>query len=141
MERKVLEDIIASEPVGKKEFEIADDIGERNDKGRQKVGRCCKTLENKGLIYKENKQANYHITRMIYGNPELSGYLFYKAIKTILDSSMVWISTTNKFCNNELCKKIVSETSSDSDNNNTFDTNSYNDQIDLFEFGLLSLSN
>ena len=74
IERQVLENIIAGEPDGKKIFQIAKDIG----KNRSKVTQYCKRLEKKNLIFKENKQASYHITKKIYGYPGLTGFLFGK---------------------------------------------------------------
>jgi hypothetical protein len=139
MRRKILEEIIISEPNGKRLSQISYIQNVKNvdkDKVRQKVGRYCKKLEKKDFIYKENKQAKYHVTEKIYGYPKLTGFLFSsRALKSIRNTPTNWICTTNKFCNNELCKKILGKISSPESNNDAFYTKCYN-QITLFELGL-----
>ena len=109
-EIRVLEEIIASEPVGKRLSSISfiEKAKKKKDKDkvRQRMGRICKKLEFKGYISKENKQAKYHITKKIYGYPNKTGFLFGKEgiifINLGNDYINNWISATSKFCNNEL---------------------------------------
>jgi hypothetical protein len=65
-------------------YQIAAGVGKTDDKGRQRVGRCCRKLKDDGYIYKENKRANYHIAKKVYGYPELSAFSFgNQAIRTV----------------------------------------------------------
>jgi len=45
---QILQYLINDHPEGKNVSEIAAGVGETGDKGRQKVGRCCKKLESIG---------------------------------------------------------------------------------------------
>jgi hypothetical protein len=108
LEWRILQYLINNHPEAKNVSEIATDIGEKGDKGRQRVGRCCKKLEANGYIYKENKQAKYHITEKVYGYPKLKAFSFgNQAIRTVSNIHTRLVSPPEEFHINDFCKSIL----------------------------------
>ena len=108
LEIKILQCLINNHHEGKNVYEIPNDIGEKDDKRRQKVGRCCKALEAIGYICKENKQAKYHITEKAYGYPKLKAFSFgNQAVSTVCNISTWLLSPPEEFRINDFCKSIL----------------------------------
>ncbi len=77
---KILESIARSEPAGRHTMDISSDT----KLSRITVFRLCKQLEDDIYISRKNKQSEYHITKKVYGYPELTAFSFgIKALKTI----------------------------------------------------------
>jgi hypothetical protein len=135
MERKILQYLVASESGGKNLSEISIGIGERGDKGRQKVGRCCRKLEANGYIYKENKLAKYHIAEKVYGYPGLTAFSFgIKSVRTVCNIRTWLVSPPEEFHINDFCKNLLHKNDRDYVLQAERERQMQRDQLTLLEF-------
>lgn len=104
---RILELVAIGEPQGKSAQELEKEIGCHRDTRR----RNCNELIKTGMLKKiGGKRGKYHLGPRSIGNPRLAAIIFKeKTIKKFynLGGKQLWVS--NRFCNEDLCKRIVSK--------------------------------
>jgi hypothetical protein len=124
-EKKILKAILDHEPEGRHALQIANDV----HLDRSTVFRRCRGLENDHYILRNHKQAPYHITNKIYGDPEYLTSSFQIEAMNIVSppyKPQLWLSMSSEFCDKKYCERIYDKKMENKDPFN---------RLLLYEFG------
>ncbi len=109
------------------------EIAKRTKLNRSTVYRICSKLLLRHIIQKKNKRAKYHLTRKLYGDSNLLPFsLGMDAVSDM--QKWKYISVTNRFCNNEIAKKIMEYWKWRNKTKLTAEDEEQLDELSLFEF-------